>query len=84
MMEGFGWARNPIIKRMDQMNEDIPITILYGSRSWVANSAGETIKKQRLNSYVNVQVNEKKKKRIYYNIVMILKLIIYYCHQFYR
>lgn len=56
MMHGFGWAKNPIIKRIDKMKEDIPITILYGSRSWVANSAGDTIKKLRSNSYVNVQI----------------------------
>lgn len=61
MMHGFGWAKNPIIKRVDKMKEDIPITILYGSRSWVANSAGDAIKKLRPNSYVNVQVNN------YYN-----------------
>lgn len=56
MMQGFGWAKNPIVNRMDQMSEDIPITLIYGSRSWVDNSAGETIKQKRNNSYVNVQV----------------------------
>ncbi|XP_012540382.1 (Lyso)-N-acylphosphatidylethanolamine lipase isoform X1 [Monomorium pharaonis] len=56
MMHGFGWAKNPIVKRMDKLNENIPITLLYGSRSWVDNSAGETIKLHRSSSYVNVQV----------------------------
>ncbi|TGZ57511.1 Abhydrolase domain-containing protein 4 [Temnothorax longispinosus] len=56
MMQGFGWAKNPIVKRMDKLNDDIPITLLYGSRSWVDNSAGETIKQYRSSSYVNVQV----------------------------
>ncbi|XP_043267663.1 1-acylglycerol-3-phosphate O-acyltransferase ABHD5 isoform X2 [Venturia canescens] len=56
MMQGFGWAKNPIVKRMDKMSPDIPITLLYGSRSWVDNSAGETIKQTRSSSYVNVQV----------------------------
>ncbi|XP_029160226.1 protein ABHD4 isoform X2 [Nylanderia fulva] len=56
MMHGFGWAKNPIVKRMDKLSNDIPITLLYGSRSWVDNSAGETIKQNRSSSYVNVQV----------------------------
>ncbi|KAG5321818.1 ABHD4 protein, partial [Acromyrmex heyeri] len=56
MMHGFGWAKNPIVKRMDKLNDNIPITLLYGSRSWVDNSAGETIKQYRSSSYVNVQV----------------------------
>ncbi|XP_035741155.1 (Lyso)-N-acylphosphatidylethanolamine lipase-like isoform X2 [Vespa mandarinia] len=56
MMQGFGWAKNPIVKRMDKLNPEIPITLLYGSRSWVDNSAGEAIKQSRLSSYVNVQV----------------------------
>lgn len=56
MMQGFGWAKNPIVKRMDKLSSEIPITLLYGSRSWVDNSAGEAIKQSRLSSYVNVQV----------------------------
>ncbi|XP_012228549.1 (Lyso)-N-acylphosphatidylethanolamine lipase [Linepithema humile] len=56
MMHGFGWAKNPMVKRMDNLREDIPITLLYGSRSWIDNSAGEMIKQYRSSSYVNVQV----------------------------
>uniref|UniRef100_A0A6M2DK90 1-acylglycerol-3-phosphate O-acyltransferase ABHD5 n=1 Tax=Xenopsylla cheopis TaxID=163159 RepID=A0A6M2DK90_XENCH len=56
MMTGFGWAKFPMVNRLDQLRDDIPITLLYGSRSWVDNSAGETIKQHRTKSYVNVQV----------------------------
>ncbi|XP_008550145.1 (Lyso)-N-acylphosphatidylethanolamine lipase isoform X2 [Microplitis demolitor] len=56
MMEGFGWAKNPMINRIDQIDDEVPITMIYGSRSWVDNSAGETIKQKRANSYVNIQV----------------------------
>lgn len=58
MMHGFGWAKNPVVKRMDKLSDDMPITLLYGSRSWVDNSAGETIKQYRSSSYVNVQVGK--------------------------
>lgn len=58
MMFGFGWAKNPIVKRMHKLSDDIPITLLYGSRSWVDNSAGEMMKQYRSSSYVNVQVQK--------------------------
>lgn len=62
MMQHFGWAKNPIVKRMDKLNPEIPITLLYGSRSWVDNSSWETLKQARASSYINVQVNIKIKK----------------------
>ncbi|XP_076248042.1 pummelig isoform X1 [Calliopsis andreniformis] len=55
MMQGFGWAKNPIVRRIDKMNPEIPITLLYGSRSWVDNSSWETLKQARSSSYINVQ-----------------------------
>lgn len=55
MMSGFGWAKHPMINRMNKIREDIPITLLYGSRSWVDNSAGESIKESAHHNYVNVQ-----------------------------
>lgn len=56
MMHGFGWAKYPITKRLHNLHPDIPITMLYGSRSWVDNITGDTIKNERTKSYVNVQV----------------------------
>lgn len=56
MMSDFGWAKNPMVKRIDQLKEHIPITLLYGSRSWVDHSAANTIKEKRMNSYFNLQV----------------------------
>ena len=55
MMEGFRWAKNPIVKRIDQLHPEIPITLLCGNRSWL-DAAGDTIKEVRSTSYVNVQV----------------------------
>ncbi|OAD53858.1 Abhydrolase domain-containing protein 4 [Eufriesea mexicana] len=55
MMQHFGWAKNPIVRRMDKLNPEIPITLLYGSRSWIDNSSWETIKHTRISSYINVQ-----------------------------
>lgn len=57
MMSGFGWAKYPMVNRMDSLRQDIPITLIYGSRSWVDNSAGEKIQEIRsATSYVNLIV----------------------------
>lgn len=56
MAASFGWAKHPMIHRMDTLRKDIPITVLYGSRSWVDNASGELILEKRPDSYVNVQV----------------------------
>lgn len=58
MMSGFGWAKYPIINRMDSLRQDVPITLIYGARSWVDNSASMKVKELRGGtSYVNVIVS---------------------------
>lgn len=57
MMSGYGWAKNPMVRRIHTLHESVPITLVYGSRSWVDNSAGEIIKEKRIGSYVKLQVN---------------------------
>jgi len=56
MMHGFGWARHPMLRRMHSVRHDIPITLLYGSRSWIDKSSWDLLKAARESNYVNVQV----------------------------
>ncbi|KAK9892129.1 hypothetical protein WA026_018329 [Henosepilachna vigintioctopunctata] len=56
MMSGFGWAKNPMVKRIHKLREDVPITLLYGSRSWVDHSATDVIKAMRYKSYFKWKV----------------------------
>lgn len=56
MAISFGWAKHPMVHRMDALRKDIPITVLYGSRSWVDSTSGEYIRDKRPDSYVNTQV----------------------------
>ncbi|XP_070504564.1 1-acylglycerol-3-phosphate O-acyltransferase ABHD5-like isoform X2 [Chironomus tepperi] len=56
LMSGFGWAKHPMINRIHEMDENIPITLIYGSRSWVDNASGDIIKKTRPNSYVKSHI----------------------------
>ncbi|CAH0550800.1 unnamed protein product [Brassicogethes aeneus] len=56
MMSGFGWAKNPMVKRIDKLEINVPITLIYGSRSWIDHSAANIIRDKRINSYFKSQV----------------------------
>ncbi|RZF38983.1 hypothetical protein LSTR_LSTR003726 [Laodelphax striatellus] len=56
MMTGMGWAKNPMLKRIHLLHKQVPVTLLYGGRSWIDNSAGEKIRERRKEGYVNVQM----------------------------
>ena len=65
MMDGFGWAKNPMIKRVHEIRADIPLTLMYGSRSWVDSAAGDVIQKLRPDSYVRTHIINKAGHHIY-------------------
>ncbi|XP_038211332.1 (Lyso)-N-acylphosphatidylethanolamine lipase isoform X2 [Zerene cesonia] len=56
LMQGFGWAKNPMVHRVEKLDTNLPITVLYGSRSWVDNSTGQLLSESRPNSKTYVQV----------------------------
>ncbi|KAJ8925450.1 hypothetical protein NQ315_009283 [Exocentrus adspersus] len=56
MMLNYGWAKNPIVRRIDKLDANIPITLLYGSRSWIDHSATEVIREKRIRWYFKLQV----------------------------
>lgn len=56
MMSNFGWAKHPMISRIHELRPDVPMTLIYGSRSWVDNSKSTIIKEKRPDSFVNVQI----------------------------
>lgn len=65
MMEDFGWAKNPLINRIHEMRDDVPLTLIYGSKSWVDHTSGEVIKKLRPRSYVNVHIINRAGHHVY-------------------
>jgi len=52
----FGWAKHPMILRITDLEKSIPITLVYGSRSWIDSSTGQNVKYLRPESYVDVQI----------------------------
>ncbi|XP_076449748.1 (Lyso)-N-acylphosphatidylethanolamine lipase-like [Babylonia areolata] len=56
MTWNLAWAKDPMIHRLHTLDPDIPITFLYGARSWVSRATGWKVKSSRDNSYVDVQI----------------------------
>ncbi|XP_028281073.1 1-acylglycerol-3-phosphate O-acyltransferase ABHD5 [Parambassis ranga] len=49
-----GWAKRPMLHRLDRLQPDVPITIIYGSRSSIDSNSGSTIKDRRPHSNVDI------------------------------
>ncbi|XP_022060806.1 (Lyso)-N-acylphosphatidylethanolamine lipase [Acanthochromis polyacanthus] len=43
MAASLGWAKNPMLERVDQLSPSIPVTMLYGAQSWVDSSSGNRV-----------------------------------------
>jgi len=52
----YGYAKYPMVHRVKDIAEGVPMSILYGSRSWVDSATGFNIKYLRRNSFVDVQI----------------------------
>ncbi|CAG0923944.1 unnamed protein product [Notodromas monacha] len=43
----FGWAKDPMLARMDLLDPSVPITLIYGAGSWISSEPGARIKEKR-------------------------------------
>uniref|UniRef100_A0A8C2BVC8 1-acylglycerol-3-phosphate O-acyltransferase ABHD5 n=1 Tax=Cyprinus carpio TaxID=7962 RepID=A0A8C2BVC8_CYPCA len=50
----YGWAKRPMLQRIGLIHSDIPITVIYGSRSSIDGHSGNSIKEMRPNSHVEI------------------------------
>jgi len=51
----FGWSRRPLLERVGtELDSSIPITFIYGTRSWMDNKSGPVVRTKRPNSYVDI------------------------------
>jgi pimeloyl-ACP methyl ester carboxylesterase len=51
-----GWAKRPMIRRIapPNLSSSVPLTFVYGARSWMDSSTGERVQELRPHSYVQV------------------------------
>jgi len=55
MMDFFGWAKNPMRHRIHELKSDIPLTMIYGEKTWLPNVPEAEIKELRSpDAYVKV------------------------------
>ncbi|XP_068427656.1 (Lyso)-N-acylphosphatidylethanolamine lipase [Clinocottus analis] len=43
MAESLGWAKRPMLERVHQLPPSMPVTMLYGARSWMDSSSGHRV-----------------------------------------
>uniref|UniRef100_UPI00398F422E (Lyso)-N-acylphosphatidylethanolamine lipase-like n=1 Tax=Pristiophorus japonicus TaxID=55135 RepID=UPI00398F422E len=65
LSESFGWAKRPMLGRIHLIPKEIPITMIYGSRSWIEPSSGEKVKHLRSDSYVHTMAIEGASHHVY-------------------
>lgn len=51
-----GWAKRPMIQRIGDIEKELPITFIYGSRTWMDRECGNQSKYLRPDSRVDVEV----------------------------
>lgn len=56
MTQMFGWAKYPMIRRIGDVDKNIPITMIYGAKSWVDSGTGDHVKYLREDAFVDVHV----------------------------
>ena len=61
------WTSNPLLKRVGSIPEYVPITLIYGARTWVGITQGFEIKKQRPNSYCGLKIIEGGGHHVYFD-----------------
>ncbi|XP_072316203.1 1-acylglycerol-3-phosphate O-acyltransferase ABHD5 [Eucyclogobius newberryi] len=49
-----GWAKRPMLHRIDRLHPEIPISIIYGSRSSIDSNSGSAIRNIRSSSRVDI------------------------------
>lgn len=56
MLQDVVFPKNPMLQRVQNLSKDVPVTVLYGSNSWIDKSSGPKIKELRPDSYVQIEV----------------------------
>ncbi|XP_052817503.1 (Lyso)-N-acylphosphatidylethanolamine lipase-like isoform X2 [Mya arenaria] len=51
-----GFAKRPMIERISEVDKDLPITFIYGSKTWMDKECGYQTKFLRADSHVDVEI----------------------------
>ncbi|KAA0718586.1 Protein ABHD4 [Triplophysa tibetana] len=65
MCESFGWAKRPMVQRVNLLPASMPVTMLYGALSWVDSSTGNEVAQIRGKSPTSVILIEDASHHVY-------------------
>ncbi|XP_051984656.1 (Lyso)-N-acylphosphatidylethanolamine lipase-like isoform X1 [Xyrauchen texanus] len=65
MSESFGWAKRPMVQRVNLLPPTMPVTMLYGALSWVDSSTGNRVAEIRGKSPTSVILIEDASHHVY-------------------
>ncbi|KAG1969040.1 (Lyso)-N-acylphosphatidylethanolamine lipase [Pimephales promelas] len=65
MSESLGWAKRPMVQRVNLLPPSTPVSMLYGSLSWVDSSTGDTVAQIRGKSFTSVTMIEDASHHVY-------------------
>lgn len=70
------WPMNPIGERMKSLHTDIPLTFVYGQKSWLDPQPGFMIKESRPNSYTHIEIIETAGHKVFSDDEIIFNSIV--------
>ncbi|XP_003975934.1 (Lyso)-N-acylphosphatidylethanolamine lipase [Takifugu rubripes] len=65
MSESLGWAKRPMLQRVHLLPPSMPVTMLYGARSWVDSSSGESVAQIRKQAHTKVLMIDDASHHVY-------------------
>lgn len=65
MSESLGWAKRPMLGRVHLLPPSLPVTLLYGARSWVDSSTGKRVEQLRPPGTTRVLIVEDASHHVY-------------------
>ncbi|CAG5897153.1 unnamed protein product [Menidia menidia] len=65
MSESLGWAKRPMLQRVSLLPPSMPVTMLYGARSWVSSSSGDLMAELRKEAHTKVMLIDDASHHVY-------------------
>ncbi|XP_029499007.2 (Lyso)-N-acylphosphatidylethanolamine lipase [Oncorhynchus nerka] len=65
MSESLGWAKRPMLQRVHLLPPSMPLTMLYGSRSWVDSASGDKVAQIRVQTATRTVMIEDASHHVY-------------------
>ncbi|XP_072219771.1 (Lyso)-N-acylphosphatidylethanolamine lipase isoform X1 [Leuresthes tenuis] len=65
LSESLGWAKRPMLQRVHLLPPSMPVTMLYGARSWVSSSSGDKMAEIRNPAHTKVMLINEASHHVY-------------------